>query len=102
LAHIGWQTLWPLPLRRKHALYQFGLEKLMRFPEAQLREFFATFFSLSNVLWYGFLANTLSIPQLLGAMLWLFFKAPWSVRWGLIQMKGRELQFGLRLLWPAG
>lgn len=102
LARIGWQALWPLPLRRKHALYQFGLEKLMRFPEAQLRAFFATFFSLPNPLWYGFLANTLSVPQLLGAMLQLFFKAPWSVRLGLIEMKGRELRLGLRLLWPCG
>jgi hypothetical protein len=91
-----------LPLRRKHALYQFGLEKLMRFPEAQLREFFATFFSLPNDLWYGFLANTLSVVQLLGAMLQLFFKAPWSVRWGLMAMKGRELQLGLRLIVPRG
>ena len=102
LAEIGWQALWPLPLRRKHALYQFGLEKLMRFPEAQLRAFFATFFALPNALWYGFLANTLSVPLLLGAMLQLFFKAPWNVRWGLVQMKGRELQLGLRLLWPPG
>ncbi len=101
LARAGWESLWPLPLRRKHALYQFGLEKLMRFTEAQLRAFFATFFSLPNPLWYGFLANTLSVPQLLAAMLQLFLKAPWAVRWGLIQMKGRELQLGMRLLWPA-
>ena len=43
VAACGWSALWPRPLRRKHALYQFGLEKLMRFPEAQLRAFFATF-----------------------------------------------------------
>ena len=101
LAEIGWQALWPLPLRWKHALYQFGLEKLMRFPDNQLRAFFAAFFSLPNPLWYGFLANTLTVPQLLGAMLQLFFKAPWSVRWGLVQMRGRELRLGLRLLCPV-
>jgi lycopene cyclase-like protein len=98
LARVGWEALWPLPLRRKHALYQFGLEKLMRFSEAQLRAFFATFFSLPNPLWYGFLANTLSVPQLLGAMLQLFLRAPWDVRWGLIQMRGRELALGMRML----
>jgi lycopene beta-cyclase/lycopene epsilon-cyclase len=98
LARAGWQALWSMPLRRKHALYQFGLEKLMRFPEAQLRAFFATFFGLPNPLWYGFLANTLSVPQLLAAMVQLFFKAPWSVRWGLMAMQGRELRLGLRLL----
>lgn len=102
LAQAGWQALWSPALRRKHALYQFGLEKLMRFSEAQLRAFFAAFFALPNPLWYGFLANTLTLPQLLGAMVQLFWRAPWQVRWGLMEMRGRELQLGLRLLWPAG
>lgn len=102
LARAGWLALWPLPLRRKHALYQFGLEKLMRFSEAQLRAFFATFFALPNPLWYGFLANTLSVPQLLAAMVQLFWRAPWPVRWGLMQLQGRELQLGLRLIRPPG
>ncbi len=102
LAHAGWQALWPLELRRKHALYQFGLEKLMRFTEPQLRAHFATFFSLPNSQWYGFLANTASLPELLGAMVRLFATAPWSVKGGLMAMQGRELALGLRLLWPAG
>lgn len=102
LAQAGWEALWPLPLRRKHALYQFGLEKLMRFPEEQLRAFFATFFALPNALWYGFLSNTLDVPQLLGAMLRLFAQANWSVRTGLMGLRGRELALGLRILWPAG
>lgn len=101
LARAGWIALWPASLRRKHALYQFGLEKLMRFPEARLRAFFTTFFSLSNTLWYGFLANTLTVPWLLGAMVNLFFKAPWNVRWGLVVMQGRELRLGMRLLIPV-
>ncbi|MCS5704645.1 lycopene cyclase family protein [Synechococcus sp. FGCU-3] len=102
LADSGWLALWSLPLRRKHALYQFGLEKLMRFPEGQLRAFFATFFALPGALWYGFLANTLTVPELVGAMVQLFFKAPWMVRWGLMGMRGRELQLGVRLLRPVG
>ena len=102
VAACGWRALWPRELRRKHALYQFGLEKLMRFQEAQLRAFFATFFALPDPLWIGFLANTLTLPQLLLAMLQLFVRAPWSVRWGLIGMRGRELRLGLRLLWPVG
>lgn len=102
LARVGWQALWPKALRRKHALYQFGLEKLMRFPESQLRAFFATFFSLPNNLWYGFLANTLSVPQLLGAMLQLFLRAPWAVRWGLMEMQRREWMLGWRLIQPTG
>ena len=100
LAQVGWQALWPPELRRKHALYQFGLEKLMRFSEPQLRGHFASFFSLPRAQWYGFLTNTLSLGELLAAMLALFATAPWSVRWGLMGMRGRELQLGLRMLDP--
>jgi lycopene cyclase-like protein len=98
LAQAGWQALWPPELRRKHALYQFGLEKLMRFSEPQLRGHFASFFSLPSAQWYGFLTNTLSLGELLAAMLALFATATWSVRWGLMGMRGRELQLGLRML----
>jgi lycopene cyclase-like protein len=100
LAQAGWQALWPLELRRKHALYQFGLEKLMRFSEPQLRAHFASFFALPEAQWTGFLANTASVPELAAAMLRLFATAPWSVRWGLMGMRGRELALGLRMLDP--
>jgi hypothetical protein len=83
-------------------LYQFGLEKLMRFSEPQLRGHFATFFSLPEAQWYGFLANTASVPELLAAMLRLFATAPWSVKAGLMGMQGRELALALRLLRPVG
>ncbi|AAP99834.1 MULTISPECIES: lycopene beta cyclase [Prochlorococcus] len=95
IAKQGWETLWPKELRRKQALYQFGLEKLMRFPESQLRYFFKSFFSLSNNQWYGFLTNTLTLNQLVAAMWTMFKKAPLNVKWGLMEMKGREL----KLLW---
>jgi len=102
LARAGWQALWPPDLRRKHALYQFGLEKLMRFSEPQLRGHFATFFALPGEQWYGFLANTASVPELLAAMVRLFATAPWSVKAGLMGMQGRELALGMRLFRPAG
>ncbi len=95
IAKIGWEALWPKELRRKQALYQFGLEKLMRFKEAQLREFFKSFFGLSNDQWYGFLTNTLTINELVNAMWTMFKNAPIKVKWGLMEMKGREL----KLLW---
>jgi len=101
LARAGWQALWPLELRRKHALYRFGLEKLMRFSEPQLRAHFTTFFALPEAQWFGFLANTASVPELLAAMLGLFATAPWSVKAGLVEMRGREVALALRLLWPA-
>jgi len=100
LARRAWAALWPLELRRKHALYRFGLEKLMRYREDQLRLFFRTFFSLPAEQWYGFLTNTLSLPELIAAMVRLFVVAPWSVRWGLMQQQGRELALLLRVLAP--
>ncbi|MEA5416339.1 lycopene beta cyclase [Synechococcus sp. BA-132 BA5] len=84
LAQAGWQALWPAELRCKHALYQFGLGKLMGFSEAQLRQFFASFFRLPGPQWSGFLANTLGVPELLAAMLRLFTLAPGGVRAGLL------------------
>lgn len=100
LAHQAWQALWPLELQRRHALYRFGLEKLMRFSEPQLRAHFTTFFALPRQQWFGFLTNTLSLPALVAAMVRLFAVAPWSVKAGLMLMQGRELQLGLRMLRP--
>ena len=100
LASTAWQALWPLELQRKHALYRFGLEKLMRFSEPQLRAHFRTFFGLPREQWYGFLTNTLSLPQLIAAMVRLFITAPLAVKAGLMGMQGRELQLGLRMLRP--
>lgn len=100
VARQAWQSLWPPELRRKHALYQFGLEKLMRFEEAQLRHFFATFFSLPEAQWTGFLTNTLTVPELVAAMVRLFVSAPFDVRWGLFSSQGRELALIRPLLWP--
>jgi hypothetical protein len=50
--------------------------------------------------WFGFLTNTLSLPQLIAAMLRLFVVAPWRVRWGLMQQQGRELALLGRLIRP--
>ena len=101
LAAQAWQALWPLELQRRHALYRFGLEKLMRFSPPQLRAHFTTFFSLPQEQWYGFLSNTLSLPQLMAAMVRMFVVAPWSVKAGLMRMQGRELALGLRMLMPS-
>ena len=100
LSRGAWQALWPLELQRKHALYRFGLEKLMRFSDPQLRAHFATFFSLPHGQWYGFLTNTLTLPQLIAAMVRLFVQAPWSVKIGLMGMQGRELPLALRIVRP--
>jgi lycopene cyclase-like protein len=100
VARRAWEGLWPLELRRRHALFRFGLEKLMRYPEDQLRAFFTTFFAMPREEWSGFLTNTLPLPRLVGAMVRLFATAPWSVRWGLIEQRGRELGLLARVLAP--
>ena len=73
----------------------------MRFSEPQLRAHFQTFFNLPQQQWYGFLTNTLSLPQLIAAMVRLFVVAPWTVKAGLMRMEGRELRLGLRMLSPS-
>ena len=98
LARAAWAGLWPADLRWKHAFFRFGLEKLMRFEEARLRHHFASFFALPPEDWYGFLTNTLTPPQLLAAMVRLFGRAPWDVRWGLMALAGREPALLVRLL----
>jgi lycopene beta-cyclase len=85
LARAGWDALWPHERVRKYYLYRFGLENLLAWDGPRLRHFFQTFFSLSQADWSGFLADTLSLPALVGAMLVLFRKAPNDVRWGLMQ-----------------
>ena len=85
VAQAGWQALWPPERLRKYYLYLFGLENLMDFDGPRLNRFFETFFSLSTPQWAGFLADTLSFPELISAMLVLFGKAPNDVRWGLMQ-----------------
>jgi lycopene cyclase-like protein len=98
LAEAAWLGLWTPELRWKHAFFRFGLEKLMRFDEARLRHHFSTFFQLPLEQWSGFLTNTLSPAELLQAMVTLYGKAPWDVRWGLMDLKGREGELLWRML----
>jgi lycopene beta-cyclase len=85
IAQAGWQALWSTERLRKYYLYRFGLENLMAYDCAQLGRFFETFFSLDRLYWSGFLADTLTFPELLRAMLLLFGKAPNDIRWSLMR-----------------
>jgi len=84
LAQRGWQALWPVELVLRHQLHQFGLGRLMGFNEALLRTHFATFFSLPQEEWFGFLTNTLPLPRLMAVMLRLFALSSWELRRGLV------------------
>jgi lycopene beta-cyclase len=95
IAASAWQALWNPERLRKYYLYRFGLEKMMRFDETQLKHFFDTFFSLPQSQWAGFLADGLTTIALVTAMVGLFGRAPNDVRWGLMQFPGKESS----LLW---
>lgn len=90
ISRAAWQNLWSDELVRRHGLYRFGLEKLMRFPEADLQAFFRTFFELPQDQWSGFLTNTMPLSELVGAMVRLFANASPGVRWGLAKPERRE------------
>lgn len=88
VAQAAWQALWPQSRLRRYYLYLFGLENLMAFNATQLNQFFNVFFSIDTADWAGFLADTLTLPEVVQAMLVLFGKAPIPVRWGLMRSVG--------------
>ncbi len=90
IAKAGWKGLWDDDRLRKYYLYRFGLEKLMRFNEAQLNHHFETFFALETAQWANFLSDGFTTIELVTAMLKMFVKAPNDVRWGLVQFLGKE------------
>lgn len=91
LSRAAWSTLWSDDLVRRHGIYRFGLEKLMRLGSNDLQAFFHTFFHLPQPLWSGFLTNTLPLASLTGAMVRLLATAPWTIRRHLLWPQGREL-----------
>lgn len=97
IARAGWNALWDKDHIRKHYLYLFGLEALMGFEEERLKHHFETFFRLPQESWSGFLADTLTTPELIRAMMGMFAVAPNDVRWGLMKAAGSHRD----LLWKA-
>ncbi len=91
LSRTAWRNLWGDDLVRRHGIYRFGLEKLMRLGSNDLQTFFHTFFHLPQPLWSGFLTNTLPLVTLTGAMVRLLATAPWTIRRHLLWPQGREL-----------
>ena len=84
VARAAWQALWPSERLRRHYIYLFGQETLMRFDQARICQFFDTFFKLPKDKWSGFLADTLTTPELIGSMVHMFGIAPNPVRGGLM------------------
>ncbi len=95
VARAGWQTLWPRAAVRKHLLYSFGLQSLLRCDAPTLSAFFGAFFRLPRARWAGYLSNQLATPEVLATMWQLFRHAPNDVRRLLMgSVRGQE-----RLLW---
>jgi lycopene beta-cyclase len=95
VARTGWQTLWPRAVVRKHQLYSFGLQSLLRCDAPTLSAFFGAFFQLPRLHWAGYLSNQLSTPAVLATMWQLFSHAPNNVRRLLMSSaRGQE-----RLIW---
>jgi lycopene beta-cyclase len=98
IARVGWQTLWTTERLRKHHIYQFGLETLMRFNHCELCQFFDSFFRLPQAKWAGFLADTLSPFELVMAMVTMFGQTTNPVRGGLMGGVGIDGQLLLKSL----
>jgi len=86
LASKGWDVLWPYELTQRHKLYQYGLQRLMRFDESKLRSFFSSFFKLSTKEWVGFLTNTLPLPKLIYVMSKMFISSPLKIKLGMLNI----------------
>ena len=86
LASKGWDVLWPYELTQRHKLYQYGLQRLMRFDESKLRSFFSSFFKLSTKEWVGFLTNTLPLPKLIYVMSKMFINSPLKIKLGMLNI----------------
>lgn len=95
IARAGWEALWPQAAVRRHLLYSFGLQTLLRCDAPLLNAFFDAFFRLPRARWAGYLSNQLATPAVLATMWEMFRRAPADVR-GLLMgsVRGQE-----RLLW---
>ncbi|MGD1854317.1 MAG: lycopene beta cyclase [Leptolyngbyaceae cyanobacterium] len=98
IAQAGWHTLWSTERLRKHHIYQFGLETLMRFDHPRLCQFFDSFFQLPQAKWSGFLADTLTPFELVMAMVTMFGHTTNPVRGGLMGGVGTDGQLLLKSL----
>lgn len=97
IAAAGWEALWPAARLRRHRLYLFGLQAILRFDEEQTHDFFTTFFRLPTTQWAGYLSNTLTTAALVRTMLRIFVTASPRVRSALLANGLGEVG----LLWAA-
>lgn len=85
-ARAAWAALWPADRRRRHALFGFGMEGLLRLDAAATRDFFRSFWALPEPTWRGYLDDTLPARELTAAMGRLFLSATPRVRRSLLRL----------------
>lgn len=94
-ARAGWGAIWPADRRRRHALFGFGMEVLLRLDAGGMREFFQTFFDLPAREWRGFLDDRLSSRELAATMARFSAHAP--LRTNRVLARAALARPGLRL-----
>jgi lycopene cyclase-like protein len=102
-ARAAWRALWPAELRRRRALFRFGMEVLIRLDPVRTRQFFATFFDLPDADWSGYLSDELPVPELGAAMGRLFLRLTPPLRGELVRATANRAGFDLArsVLGPA-
>ena len=80
LASAAWDAVWPVEQRRARALHDYGLGALLRFDDADVRSFFAAFFSLPTDVWAPYLRVDATAAEVSRVMTGVFSRVPWSLR----------------------
>ncbi len=96
-ARMVWDAVWPAAARRTRALHDYGLERMIRFDGAGLREFFDRFFELPTEDWSAYLRVDAAPADVSRTMSRLFRSSSWPMRRRLAS--GNPLALA-RLLWP--
>lgn len=84
VAREAWKAIWPAYRRRRHAMFRFGMETMLRMDAPRMQSFFAAFFSLPDAEWQGYLGDRLSTPEMSRVMARVFASAPNRVRGTLL------------------
>jgi lycopene cyclase-like protein len=85
VARAAWNAIWPADRRRRHALFRFGMETMLRMDAPRMQSFFAAFFSLPDAQWQGYLGDRLSTPEISRVMARVLASAPYGVRGTLLR-----------------
>lgn len=84
LLQSTWLKCFWLYRMRQREFFTFGMDVLLQLNLQETRDFFSSFFSLSDFHWQGFLSARLTLPQLIGFGLSLFVHASNAARANLL------------------